>query len=107
MERRGPGNPWSYVDPIETNRRAAAGHNIQASVQASANAGLIQAENLNQLKQVFGSTHYSTHYKLVTGLEWCYKLEKVFMALDMLMNVEEAKISTSLVVWLTSISARP
>jgi len=48
-------------------------------------AGLIQAEDFKPVQA--GIWYHPMHSELVTSLECCYKLEKVVMALDKLMNV--------------------
>jgi len=100
MKKRGPGRPRKYPNP---NEMPAAG-NIQHNV--SLNASENQAYDFVLVK---ASIWYcSTHYKPVVSPEWCNKLEKVFMALDMLMNVEEAQTNPPpQAVWLSSVSAWP
>jgi len=57
---------------METNRRAAA--IICCHIQASVNAGLIQAKDFEPVQT--GIWYCSMYYKSVTSLECCYKLEK-------------------------------
>jgi len=97
MKKRGPGCPQKYP---KQNDRAAAG-NKQQNFQASGSARLFPDEPVKA-----GIWYQSSHYKPVISLEWCNKLEKVFMALDMLMNVEEAiKNPPPCAIWLSSISS--
>jgi len=56
MKRRGPGCPQKYPEPTEARRRAAC-HNISNKYSNQCGCHLIQAEDLNQLKQVFGIIH--------------------------------------------------
>ena len=58
-------------------------------MQVSVSANVIPESDFELVKA--GIWYQSSHYELVISLEWCNKLEKGFMALDMLMNVEEAQ----------------
>jgi len=60
MKRRGPGCPWKYPDANKTSTRAATG-NIQSVIQANVSASLIQAEDFEPVRQVFGTIPLTTN----------------------------------------------
>jgi len=70
------------------------------------NASVIPASNFEPVKA--GIWYWSSHYEPVKIPEWCNTLDCVFMALDMLMNVEETiKNPPPRAIWLSSISSQP
>jgi len=98
-KKRGPGRPKKY--PV----RSAAGSK-QQNLQGSGSGIEVVKAGIEPVKA--GIWYRSSHYEPVISPEWCNKLEKVFMALNMLMNVEEAiKNPPPCAIWLSSISSWP